>query len=288
MIDLHCHSLFSDGTDSPETLAHLADEADLRALALTDHDTVAGLPRFLAAQPGTRARLVPGIELSCRFLGSELHVIGLFVDPQDVRFLARVEDLRLRRADRNRRMLERLASIGIPLVWGEVRALASTDLVSRAHFAKALVNRGDASSREDAFQRIIGDGCPGYAPFNELRPEEAATWIREAGGVALVAHPGRFGGRSFRWDEAMRDLKARGLQGFEAHYASYSPAEEAHFLALAQRMDMAVSGGSDYHGAYKPGIRLGAGRGNLNVPDECLAALEALAAASPSRALPLG
>jgi len=270
VIDLHCHSIFSDGTDTPETLATLADGAGLRALALTDHDTLAGLERFLACQSRVRTELVPGVELSCRYLGRVLHVLGLFIDPADPTFQARIEDMRGRRIDRNRIMVARLRDMGVDITWEEVAALAPTDSVSRTHFARALVKHGAAGSPQDAFRRFIGDDGPAFVPLKDLTPRDAATWIREAGGVSVVAHPGRFSHRSFRWEEAMADLKAQGIQGLEAHYPDYGPLEHKYFLELAETLDMVPSGGSDYHGDHKPGQHLGVGTGSLHVPDAVL------------------
>lgn len=276
MIDLHCHSIFSDGTDTPEALAALAEAAGLRALALTDHDTLAGLERFLACQPRVSTELVPGVELSCRYLGRVLHVLGLFVDPGNPAFQARIEDMRERRVERNRLMVERLQAMGVAITWEEVAALAPTDSISRTHFARALVKHGAAGSPQDAFRRFIGDEGPAFVPLRDLTPRDAATWIREAGGVSVVAHPGRFSHRSFRWEEAMADLKAQGLQGLEAHYPDYGPMEHRYFLELADVLGMVPSGGSDYHGGHKPGQHLGVGTGSLHVPDGVLDLLKGL------------
>ena len=275
MIDLHCHSLFSDGTDAPETLARLADEAGLTAVALTDHDTLSGLPRFLASQAMVKTRLIPGLELSCRFLNMEIHILGLFIDPWDPQLQRHIDEMRRRREERNAGMIERLQALNIPITLEEVAELAPTPLLSRVHFAKALVQRGAAASRQDAFARIIGDGCPGHVPFQTLSPGEAVRWITEAGGVAVLAHPGRTASRGFRWEEAMLDLKRLGIAGFEAYYSEYGPTEQRYFCDLARKLDLVPCGGADYHGASKPGISLGIGRGNLHVPDEVLIALEA-------------
>lgn len=274
MIDLHCHTLHSDGTDAPERLALLADEAKLTALCLTDHDTLGGIPDFLSQQPKVKVRLLVGTELSCRFLGRSLHVLGLLVDPADAQFQGRLADLRGRREDRNRRMAVRLTDLGFPLTLEEVQAEAETPLLSRVHFARALAAKGHVRRPQEAFERLIGDDGPGFVPREELSPAEAARWIREAGGVPVVAHPGRFAGGSFRWDEAMRDLQREGLEGLEGYYGEYRAAEQRYFVELGKRLGMIVTGGSDYHGANKPGIRLGAGRGGLKVPDELLEALE--------------
>ena len=274
MIDLHCHTLHSDGTDTSKTLALLGEEARLTALCLTDHDTLAGIPDFLAMQSLVKVRLLVGTELSCHFLGRSLHVLGLLVNPADTRFQARLEELRGRRDDRNHRMIVRLTELGFPITHADVQAQAGTPLLSRVHFAKALAVRGFVRREHEAFERLIGDDCPGFVPREELTPTEAARWIREAGGVPVVAHPGRFVGAGFRWDEAMADLQGQGLEGLEGYYGEYRAAEQRYFVALAARLGMVVTGGSDYHGAHKPGLRLGHGRGGLQVPDDLLDRLE--------------
>ena len=275
VIDLHCHSLHSDGTDAPGGLALLGDQARLTALCLTDHDTLDGIPAFLAMQPQVKVRLLVGTELSCRFLGQSLHVLGLRVDPSDARFQSRLVELRARREDRNRRMLVRLAELGCPITLEDVQAQADSPLLSRVHFAKALATRGFVRRPPEAFERLIGDDCPGFVPREELSPSEASLWIREAGGVPVVAHPGRFAQGAFHWDEAMADLQRQGLEGLEGYYGEYRAAEQKYFVALGARLGMVVTGGSDYHGAHKPGLRLGRGRGGLQVPDDLLHRLEA-------------
>jgi predicted metal-dependent phosphoesterase TrpH len=274
MIDLHCHTLHSDGTDTAERLAFLAEAAGLTALCLTDHDTLGGIPDFLAQQPKVKVRLLAGTELSCRFLGRSLHVLGLLVDPVDARFQGRLAELRGRRDDRNRRMALRLAEVGCPVSLEEVQAEAETPLLSRVHFARALATKGYVRRPQQAFERLIGDEGPAFVPREELSPGEAARWIREAGGVPVVAHPGRFAGGSFNWDEAMRDLQREGIEGLEGYYGEYRAAEQRYFTGLGRQLGMVVTGGSDYHGANKPGIRLGVGRGGLKVPDSLLEALE--------------
>jgi len=274
VIDLHCHTLHSDGTDTSEGLALSGEAARLSALCLTDHDTLGGIPEFLAMQPRVKVRLLVGTELSCSFLGHSLHILGLLVNPEDGTFQSRLEELRGRREDRNRRMLLRLGELGCPITLEDVQAHADTPLLSRVHFARALATRGFVRRAPEAFERLIGDDCPGFVPREELSPSEAARWIREAGGVPVVAHPGRFLRGGFRWDDAMADLQRQGLEGLEGYYGEYRASEQKYFLALANRLGMVVTGGSDYHGANKPGLRLGRGRGGLQVPDDLLDALE--------------
>lgn len=280
MIDLHCHSVFSDGTDAPEALPRMADEAGLSALALTDHDTVEGIPRFLAEQPKVKAKLLAGTELSCRFIGRTLHVLGLLVDHTDAVFLARLADLRARRDDRNRRLVARLQELGYRIEMAEVEAQAPDtpgrgSLISRVHFAKALAAKKYVDHPQQAFDGLLNDEGRAWVPREELEPSEAARWIREAGGVPIVAHPGRFGNGAFVWDEAMKDLRDQGIEGIEAYYGEYAEAQQRSFTALAAKLGMAMSGGSDYHGRNKPHIRLGRGKGSLKVPDELLEGLEA-------------
>lgn len=280
MIDLHCHSLFSDGTDTPEALALMADSAGLSALALTDHDTVEGIPAFLGMQPQVKARLLVGTELSCRFLGKSLHVLGLLVDPFDAVFIGRLAELRKRRDDRNKRMIAKLQEIGYRIEMADVEAEAPDQpgrayLISRVHFAKALAAKGIVNHPQQAFESLLNDGGRAWVPMEELEPAESARWIREAGGVPVVAHPGRFAGGAFVWDEAMKELRGQGMEGLEAYYGEYAEAQQRSFKALAAKLGMAMSGGSDYHGRNKPAIRLGRGRGSLNVPDSLLEGLEA-------------
>lgn len=275
MIDLHCHTLHSDGTDTPEGLALLADQAGLTALCLTDHDTLAGIPAFLAMQPRVRTRLLAGTEISCRYLGRSLHVLGLLVDIGHAPFQARLLEQRQAREDRNLRMVTRLTELGCAITLEEVQAQSETPLLSRVHFAKALAVKGHVRRAPEAFERLIGDDGPAYVSRIEPTPGEAARWIREAGGVPVVAHPGRFAGGGFRWDDAMADLQRQGLEGMEAYYGEYRASEQTYFLGLAARLGMVATGGSDYHGSHKPGLALGRGRGGLRVPDDLLVALEA-------------
>lgn len=275
MIDLHCHSCFSDGTDAPEALALKAGAAGISALALTDHDTLEGLPRFLGMQPRVQTRLLAGIELSCRYLNRELHILGLLIDPLDASLRTHIDTVRARRHKRNHALVERLQALGYAIDLKSVQARAPSDLVSRTHFARHLASMGAVANPQEAYRKLIGENGSAFVPFQELTPVEAAQWIHEAGGVAIVAHPGRFAGGRFIWNEAMGELRRAGLDGFEAYYGEYSPTEQRHFLELAARLGMLPSGGSDYHGDNKPGLELGRGRGTLSIPDSVLEALEA-------------
>jgi len=274
MIDLHTHSIFSDGTDTPEALALMANAAGLRALALTDHDSVDGLGRFMSMQKLVTTVLVPGIELSCRFMGSTLHIVGLFLNFMDAQLIKRTRHVQLKRLERNHLIVKRLQARGLPIGWDDVIAEAPVDLISRIHIAKALVRRGVAVDCNDAFRRFIGDDSPYFVPYVEVAPCDVVKWIRDAGGIAIVAHPGRGFYRGFLWNSAMLDLKRIGIQGLEAYYSSYGLLEQGYFVQLAACLGLIPCGGSDYHGENKPSIALGIGKGGLYVPDSILKLLQ--------------
>ena len=273
MIDLHCHSRCSDGSDEPHELSRLADQAGLKAVALTDHDTLSGLDDFLGQQNKVSVRLLPGIELSCEFLGQDLHVLGLFVDHRDKQFVERVESLRRRRQKRNRQIFQRLSEINVNISPSDLPDDGQGIIVTRSHIAEMLTSAGHGNTKKEAFQKYIGEGGLAYAPFEYLSPSEAFKWIREAKGVPVVAHPGRFWrfmGNQFVWGPAMAELRGMGLEGIEAYYSEHSAKETAYFLDICDSLGMAPTGGSDYHGNGKPKCKLGTGYGDLCVPDEVL------------------
>lgn len=280
MIDLHCHSNRSDGTDSPEAIAGLADQAGLKAIALTDHDTLAGLDSFMGQQRCVSTILIAGIELSCDFSGQDLHVLGLFIDHRDTIFRQRVDSLGLRRQRRNARILEKLRHLDINIC-AEGYFEDKHGVLTRAHIADRLISEGHAGTKAEVFHNFLGEDGLAYVPFEHLSPETAFTWIREAGGIAAIAHPARFGryARSqFVWDQAMTDLRDKGAQGIEAYYSEHSETETAYFLDLCNSLGMVPTGGSDYHGKRKPGCMLGTGWGRLSVPDQVLDGLSGLRA----------
>jgi len=273
MIDLHCHSICSDGSDAPAIIAQIANMSGLTAVALTDHDTVDGLDEFLDQQNRVSAQLIPGIELSCEFLGRDMHVLGLFIDHRDALFQKRVQTLRLRRNKRNAQIFQKLEAIKIKIRPEDFSEDGHQGLLTRAHIADMLMKTGYAATKSEVFKKYLGENGLAYAPFEFLSPDEAFMWIREAGGLSFIAHPTRFSGDQFVWDHAMADLHDRGARGIEAYYSDHSDKETSYYLALCEALDMLPSGGSDYHGRRKPDCKLGTGWGNLNVPDNVIDAL---------------
>ena len=275
MIDLHCHSTFSDGSLTPEQLAEEAAKTGLTALALTDHDTTAGLPRFLAAAEGKSFRAVPGVELSVDCSSGVMHMLGYWMDTANPELVRQMEWIRNGREMRNRSMLEKLNALGFAMTWEEVQASAGEDVVGRPHFGQVMIQKGYAKDKNEVFDKWLGDGKPGYADRPRLTAEVAVALIRQAGGVAVLAHPFSLHIGRDAMAALFIQLAAAGLAGVECYYSEHSADLTKEYLAMAKQANLVPTGGSDFHGEVSPGIRLGVGFGGLKVPDEVLAQLEA-------------
>ncbi len=276
-IDLHVHSSASDGTVPPERIPELASRAGLRAVALTDHDTVAGLAGFLARQPEfPDTRLIGGVELSTRYGGREIHLVGLFVNPQDPELAAFMDAMRAERELRAAELLARLSELGYPLTAEELnQAGAAHAAPGRPHFARALAAKYGFADNAAVFAALLKRGAPGYVPRRLPEPEAAISAIKHAGGAAVWAHPiADRGGEAGFARRLITRLKPAGLDAVEAYYTDFIPAQTAIMLKLAAEHHLAVSGGSDFHGANHPAVSIGVGRGGLAVPDELLGPLE--------------
>jgi len=275
MVDLHSHSTFSDGSLTPEQLVEAGVEAGLSALALTDHDTMAGLPRFLAAGESRPIRLVPGTELSVDCAHGVMHMLGYWMDVENPELVRQLEWIRNGREMRNREMLEKLNGLGFAMTWTDVQSFAGEDVVGRPHFAQVMLQKGYAKDKNEVFDRWLGDGKPGYADRPRLTAEAAVALIRQAGGVAVLAHPFTLRIDKKAMEALFHQLAGAGLAGVECYYSEHSADLTKDYLAMADRAGLVPTGGSDFHGEVSPGIRLGVGFGGLNVPDEVLGRLEA-------------
>jgi hypothetical protein len=260
--DLHTHTTASDGTLTPTELVRAARERGLSLLAITDHDTTAGVAeaRRAAAGDGAAVRIVPGVELSAEGPPGKCHLLGLGIDPDDETLREALARLSGDRQTRNARMAERLRALGVPLTLDEVAAVAPAGAnVGRPHFAQALVEKGIVVTLKEAFDRFLGDGAPAYVAKAVLSPADAIALIHGAGGRAFVAHPGLLRLREHETHEGrLRDLQALGMDGVEAYYGAHAPAQTERFLRLARKLGLLVTGGSDFHGANKPEVLLGA------------------------------
>ena len=277
VIDLHTHSTVSDGSDAPERVVELAVEAGCSAVALTDHDSLAGIgpARHRAAELGIT--FVPGCEVSCRPVGSGgMHVLVYFVEEDGGPLDTELGRLRADRRNRNLALTERLAELGLPITYEQVVSIAGGEEgMGRPHFAAALVEAGAAESVDDAFDRYLANDRPAYVPKARLTGAEVAALARASGGVAVLAHPYSLGLEGPDLARVVGELAAAGFAGIEAIYGRYSPRQRTELGHLARRFDLVATGGSDHHGTIKPDIGVGTGTGDLKVPDKVLGLLEA-------------
>jgi 3',5'-nucleoside bisphosphate phosphatase len=282
-IDLHTHTNESDGSLNPEELVQAATQAGLAALAITDHDTFAGYEKALHFARRINFDLVRGIELSSRLdLNGNptrwAHILAFFPFGEPSKdFEAWLETQREDRRDRNKRLIASLARQGVDITLEEVEA-AGRSLTSRPHFAKVLVEKGYASSHDDAFERYIGEDAPAFVERQNPATETVIQLIRSGGGIPVVAHPVRL---MLPHDAVERDvllrLKQAGLLGLEVYHSEHSPELQRYYVDLAAELGLLPSGGSDFHGAAKPDTKLGSGRnGNIRVPFEFLENMRAL------------
>lgn len=285
LVDLHLHSTCSDGTKSPEEIVALAAEAGLAAAVLTDHDTMEGTPSFLAAARAAGLRSIAGMEISADVPRRTVHLLAYGCDPGEPRLADALARVRNGRAERNARILERLARLGCPVTMEEVRAEAgNAEVVGRPHIAAALIRRGFAEDRVDAFRRFLGRGAPAYEERFRLAPEEALALVAGAGGVVSLAHPASTGYNPAELRRFVGGLAERGLAGIECLYTGYLPNQVEEYVGLAREFGLLVTGGTDYHGENKPGVRIGVAYGRLKVPLSAFEALEARCAAARAAA----
>lgn len=271
IVDLHAHSTASDGSDPPGRLIELALDAGLSSLALTDHDTQQGIAEALAASSTSDLELIPGVELSLNYDRGGMHLVVLWLDDGGGPLQDRLASLRDGRDVRNLEIVRRLTSVGMPVTIEEIQAEAGGGSVGRPHIAAVMVARGYVPDIRTAFDLWLASGKPGYVGRDRLDPGEAVGLARESGGVPILAHPHTLG---ITTAPEMADLLARlkraGLVGLEALYGAYRRHERDGYADLARRFGLIPSGGSDYHGTYKPGLMLGSGYGDLVVPGALL------------------
>ena len=271
MLDLHVHSSYSDGSETPETLVALAKAAHVRALALTDHDNAFGVPDFLAACRDADFLGIAGVEVSANVESGTLHILGLGIDAENEALRDALNEVLEGREERNMRIVEKLQGLGFNISYDEVLEMAGEDVVGRPHFAQVMVARGWVDSVEEAFARYLEKGQPAYVDRFRFQPEEAIAKIRSAGGVPVMAHPMSVTEDFAELREVVAKLTDAGLRGIEAYYNGHSPETTLECLRLAKRHGLLVTGGSDFHGeSVKPGIRIGIGNGSLFVPDRLL------------------
>lgn len=271
MIDLHCHSTASDGTDNPTELVHNAVAAGLKAMAITDHDTTGGWAEATAAVQSldTEFVLVPGTEFSCVQTGSDgqqisLHLLGYLFDPDSAGLRAERARLRQSRLGRGEAIVDNLIAAGYPISWQQVTEIADGGTVGRPHIGQALQQAGVVASIDEAFAELLSDASPYYVQKEDLPVGTAIELIRQAGGVAVIAHPWARSRGAILDEAALRSLVAAGMAGIEVDHADHAPADRLRLRELAAEIGVFTTGSSDYHGTHKA-VRLGAETTELNV-----------------------
>ena len=274
MIDLHCHSTASDGSLSPTQLLQAGQRLGLKALALTDHDTLAGLAEFNQAARNMVIEAIPGIELAAceeNDRNRSYHIVGLYLTGDDMRMRALLEDVIRWRQERNEQIIQRLNELGYEVTLMDAIAQSGGDVIGRPHIASALVAKGYLSDVQKGFERLLASGKPAYIRRQVPTPASAISAIHSMGGLAIWAHPftrGHFTNLQMR--RIALELKDVGLDGIEAYYSLHTPTQTRTALKIAKEFGLLVSGGSDYHGSRFKRVELGVGYGNLAVPDELL------------------
>lgn len=284
-VDLHTHSTKSDGSYTPTELIDYAIEKELAAIALTDHDTTDGLDEAirhaasLSSLGKPSVEVIPGIEFSTEYQQKDIHIVGLFLSYQTAAFQTRLQSFVDSRVLRNQKMCRNLTTAGIDISYEKLLAAFPGSVITRGHYASYLLDHGYVKSRADAFSQYLGDHTRYFVPREKVSPEEAIRLILEVGGVPILAHPLLYHLGREALEQLVRRLKDAGLIGLEAVYSTYKPSDQRDMLRLAEKYDLLPSGGSDFHGANKPGLDLATVYGGLYVPEEMLDRLRA--ASSP-------
>lgn len=272
--DLHNHSTFSDGTDTPTALVAMAEEKGLGAIALTDHNTVAGLPEFLQAGKGKSVKVVAGTEFSTDYNGTELHILGLFLKPEHFPVITDLlEDYRFRKEKSNVDLVEKLRAAGYAIDYESIKNSTPEGQVNRALIAAELTRLGYTESIQDAFKKLLSPKCGYYVPPTRPSPFETIRFIKSLGAVAVLAHP-FLNLNEAELREFLTEAVPCGLDAIETLYSTYDEETTVTAQKIADEFGILHSGGSDYHGGNKPHIQMGVGQGNLAIPQDLMTALE--------------
>ena len=265
LIDLHVHSTASDGSLTPTEVVNRAAGLGLTAMALTDHDTVSGIDEALKAAKNLDMEVIPGIEVSCIYKEKEIHILGLYIDHTNPELLSFLKEASRKRYDRNIEMLAAFNKDGFEITVEDLHCGNPKTVITRAHFARALLKRGYVSSVDQAFRKYLNPDRPYYRSRELITPEEVLNALQAAGGFPVLAHPLQY---KLGWagtEELVSMLKEHGLCGLECFHSSNNQDESGKLRKLAKKYALAPTGGSDFHGAAKPDIEIGSGRGGLRV-----------------------
>lgn len=266
-VDLHLHTTASDGVLTPSALVKYAKAKGLRAIAITDHDTVEGCEEGLAEGKRIDLEVIAGIEISAEHSPGSMHILGLFLDFGHPLLTERLKYLQKARSERNPKIAEKLNRLGINITFEEVLKASGGGQVGRPHFANVLLEKKVVRSFQEAFDRFLKKGAPAYVDKFRFTSKEALHFINEAGGVAVLAHPNTLGLSGYsELEQLIIQLVDEGLQGIEIYYPEHSAEEITRYKSLAEKHSLLTTGGTDYHGMEKNGLEIGVGKGDMKVP----------------------
>ncbi len=266
-VDLHLHTTASDGVMTPTEIVKYAKAKGLRAIAITDHDTIEGLEEGLAEAGKIDLEVIPGIEISAEHSPGSMHLLGYFIDIYHPLLHERLGYLQKARGERNPKMVEKLNQLGIEITYEEVLKASGGGQVGRPHFAQVLMEKKYARNFQEAFERFLRKGAPAYVDKLRFTPKEALHFINEAKGVAVLGHPNTLGMNGYsELENLLLKLIENGLKGIEVYYPEHSPLEIAKYKNLAERYGLLMTGGTDYHGIEKNGLDIGVGKGDMKLP----------------------
>jgi 3',5'-nucleoside bisphosphate phosphatase len=244
-VDLHLHTAASDGRLTPAGLVRLAVSKGMEYIAVTDHDTIDGIvPALAEASKFPALRVIPGVEISTDVPNGEVHLLGYFVDYEDIQFRDKLEEMRDSRVNRARRMVEKLGKLGVNIAWERVKEIAGSGAMGRPHIVQAMIEKGYIKTNQDAFRNYIGHGGPAYVERDKLTPSEAVGLVLKAGGLPVLAHPLTSGDA----EGTIKELTTAGLAGVEVYYASHSVEDVTLLEGLANKHSLIATGGTDFHG----------------------------------------
>ncbi len=282
-VDLHLHTTASDGVLRPSEIVRYAKAKGLQAIAITDHDTVEGCEEGLSEGERIDFEVIPGIEISAEHSPGSMHILGLFIDIHHPLLAERLKDLQKARAERNPKITEKLNRLGIDITFEEVLRASGGGQVGRPHFANVLIEKKVVRNFQEAFDRFLKKGAPAYVDKFRFTPKEALHLIKEAKGVAVLAHPNTLGMSGYsELEKLILQLIDEGLQGIEVYYPEHSTADVAQYKSLAEKYALLSTGGTDYHGMEKNDLDIGVGRGDMKVPYSIVQSIRAVRSLSLS------
>lgn len=264
-VDLHMHSTYSDGTKNIIEILEIITKRNIRLFSITDHDNIKGQKETLKLAKERGLLYIPGVEISCKYSGGVLDILGYNVSHDNEALENFLSGLVEHRKKRNKMIIDKLNKLGIEISMEELSSESDSTVIGRPHISRAMLKKGYIQTLEDAFEKYIGEGKPAYVEKNKYEPEEVISRIRKAGGVAVLAHPLSLKLDTESLEKKVRELAHAGLQGIEVFYKAYSDEDKMNLLRIAKKFHLFITGGSDYHGENKPGIEPG-----VEIPEELL------------------